>query len=96
MPVVDFTGTVAGKPALFDVSVRDVTIENMRSRVDMTKLNSAVIASGTDIDNFTVTNDSVEAYGSSNANTFGSYGNRNAVSINYGGIDKLSYRLRRC
>ncbi|MEZ4690464.1 MAG: hypothetical protein R3A12_09895 [Ignavibacteria bacterium] len=36
----------------------------------MTKLNSAVIASGTDIDNFTVTNDSVEAYGSNNSNTF--------------------------
>jgi hypothetical protein len=83
-PVVDFTGTVAGKPTIFDVSVRDVTIENLRFRVDMTKLNSAVIASGSDIDNFTITNDSVEAYGSSAAGTFGSYGNRNAIGINYG------------
>ena len=90
MPVVDFTGTVAGKPSVFDVSVRDVKLENLRIRVDMTKLNSAVIASGTDIDNFNITNDSVEAYGSSAAGTFGSYGNRNAVSINYSGPTNYS------
>ena len=63
----------------------------MRIRVDMTKLNSAVIASGTDIDNINVKDDSVEAYGSSAAATFGSYGNRNAISINYGG--PTNYRI---
>jgi len=90
-PVMDFTGTVSGKPTLMDVSVQNVTIENMRMRVDMTKLNSAVIASGTNIDNITITNDSVEAYGSSAAGTFGSYSNRNAISINYGG--GINYRI---
>ncbi|MBV6477796.1 MAG: hypothetical protein HGGPFJEG_00540 [Ignavibacteria bacterium] len=90
-PVIDFTGTVSGKPTLFDVSVRDVRLENLRMRVDMTKLNSAIIASGTDIDNITVKNDSIEAYGSSAAATFGSYGNRNAISINYGG--PINYRI---
>ncbi|HMS35306.1 MAG TPA: DUF1565 domain-containing protein, partial [Ignavibacteria bacterium] len=90
-PVVDFTGTVSGKPTIFDVSVPNVTLENLRIRVDMTKLNSGVIASATDIDNINIKNDSVEAYGSSNAMTFGSYGNRNAISINYGG--PTNYRV---
>ncbi|MBK7255276.1 MAG: right-handed parallel beta-helix repeat-containing protein [Ignavibacteria bacterium] len=89
--IVDFTGTVTGKPAIFDVSVPNVSIENLRIRVDMTKLNSAIIASATDIDNLSVKNDSIEAYGSSNAATFGSYGNRNAISINYTG--STNYRV---
>ncbi|MBK6876596.1 MAG: right-handed parallel beta-helix repeat-containing protein [Ignavibacteria bacterium] len=90
-PVLDFTGTVSGKPTLFDVSVRDVTIENMKMRVDFTKLSSAIIASGTDIDNIAVKNDSIEAYGSSNTASFGPYGNRNAISINYSG--STNYRI---
>jgi len=90
-PIVDFTGTVSGKPTIFDISVPNATIENLRIRVDMTKLNSGIIASATDIDNINVKNDSVEAYGSSGAGTFGSYGNRNAISINYGG--PTNYRV---
>ncbi len=89
--IVDFTGTVSGKPTIFDVSVPNVSIENLRIKVDMTKLNSAIIASATDIDNLSVKNDSIEAYGSSNAATFGSYGNRNAISINYTG--STNYRI---
>jgi hypothetical protein len=99
-PVVDFTGTVSGKPTIFDVSVPNVTLENMRIRVDLTKLSSAIIASATDIDNININTDSIEAYGSSNANPISPYGNRNAISINYnggtnyrvaaGGVDNIS------
>jgi hypothetical protein len=89
--IVDFTGTVSGKPTIFDVSVPNVSIENLRIRVDMTKLNSAIIASAVDIDNLSVKDDSIEAYGSSAALSFGSYGNRNAISINYFG--STNYRV---
>ena len=91
MPVINFTGTVSGKPTLFDISKRNVTIENIRFRVDVTKLASAIIASATDIDNLTIRKDSVEIYVSSNTATFGPYGNRNAFSINYGG--STNYRV---
>ena len=43
----------------------------------MTKLNSAIITSAVDIDNLSVKDDSIEAYGSSAALSFRSYGNRN-------------------
>jgi parallel beta-helix repeat protein len=80
-PTVDFTGTVSGKPTLFDVSVDGVTIDNIRFNVDLSKLRSAVIASGAGIDNITVKDNVVDAYGT----PAGTYGDRNAVSINYGG-----------
>src|SRR5690606_23693971 len=79
--VVNFTGTVSGKPALFDVSQPDVSIRNITFKVDLTKLSSAIIASALDLDSLTITNNTVEAYGSSNAASFGAYGNRNAISI---------------
>ena len=90
-PVIDFTGTVSGKPALADVSKPGVTFDNLKFKVDLTKLSSAIIASATDIDNFAVKNSAVEAYGSSMAGSYGSYGNRNAISINYGG--SIDYRV---
>jgi len=90
-PVVNFTGTVSGKPTLFDVSVKNVTIRNLRMKVDQTKLSSAIIASGTDIDNIAVKSDSIEAYASSAAGAFGGYGNWNAISINYSGA--TNYRI---
>ncbi|MBK8564255.1 MAG: hypothetical protein IPN76_13190 [Saprospiraceae bacterium] len=86
-PVVNFTGTVTGKPTLFDVSVDGVTIENIHFNVDLSKLRSAVIASGTGIDNITVKDNLIDAYGT----PAGSYGDRNAVSINYGG--STNYRV---
>ncbi|MBK9109244.1 MAG: right-handed parallel beta-helix repeat-containing protein [Saprospiraceae bacterium] len=80
-PIVDFTGTVTGKPTLFDVSVDGVTIDNIHFKVDLSKLRSAIIASATGLDNITVKNNMVDAYGT----PAGSYGDRNAISINYGG-----------
>ncbi|MBL7805895.1 MAG: right-handed parallel beta-helix repeat-containing protein, partial [Saprospiraceae bacterium] len=90
-PVIDFTGTISGKPALADVSKPGVTFDNLKFKVDLTKLSSAIIASASDIDNFTVKNSAVEAYGSSGAASYGSYSNRNAISINYGG--PIDYRI---
>jgi hypothetical protein len=80
-PVVNFTGTVAGKPTLFDVSVDGVTIENIHFNVDLAKLRSAIIASAAGIDNVTVKDNVIDCYGT----PAGSYGDRNAVSINYAG-----------
>jgi hypothetical protein len=90
-PVVTYTGIVAGKPTLFDVSVPAVTIENFNMNVDLTRLSSAIIASGTNIDNLTVKNNGITPTGTSNAASFGAYGNRNAISINYGG--SINYRI---
>ncbi len=86
-PTVDFTGTVSGKPTLFDVSADLVTIDNLHFNVDMSKLRSAVIASAAGIDNITVKNNVVDAYGA----PAGSFGDRNAVSVNYGG--PTNYRV---
>jgi hypothetical protein len=90
-PVINFTGTVSGKPTLFDVSQPNVTIENFEMRVDLVKLSSGIIASATNINNLTVKGNTIRAIGSSNAANFGTYTDRNAVSINYGGT--TNYRL---
>lgn len=87
-PVVDFTGTVSGKPTLFDVSVDNVKIDNFHFNVDLSKLKSAVIVSGTDIDNIIINNNLVDAYGTPAS---GTYGDRNAFSINYSG--PTNYRV---
>jgi hypothetical protein len=86
-PIVDFTGTVTGKPTLFDVSADGVTIENINFNVDLSKLRSAVIASSAGLDAITVKDNMVGAYGTPT----GSYGDRNAVSVNYGG--STNYRV---
>jgi hypothetical protein len=85
--VVDFTGTVSGKPTLFDVTANNVTIENVSFNVDLSKLRSAVIASSTGLDAITVKDNTISAYGT----PAGSYGDRNAVSVNYGG--STNYRV---
>ncbi|MEZ4887870.1 MAG: right-handed parallel beta-helix repeat-containing protein [Chitinophagales bacterium] len=90
-PIINFTGTVSGKATLFDVSADNVTINNLQFEVDFVKLSSAIIVSGAAIDNIDVTNNTINPYGSSGAGSFGSYGNRNAVSINYGG--STNYRV---
>lgn len=80
-PIIDYTGTVSGKPTLIDIPVDNVTIENLNFKVDLSRLRSAIIASGNGIDNITVKSNLIEPYGTA----AGSYGDRNAVSINYGG-----------
>lgn len=84
-PIINFTGTVTGKPTIFDISAKAVTIDNFNLKVDFTKLSSGIIASGTDLDNTVIKNNLIEAMASSGAASFGSYGDRNAVSVNYGG-----------
>lgn len=85
--MVNFTGTVSGKPTLFDVSVDQVVIQDMAFNVDLSKLRSAIIASAAALDNITVNNNNINAYGT----PAGSYGDRNAVSINYTG--STNYRV---
>ncbi|MFN0159113.1 MAG: InlB B-repeat-containing protein [Bacteroidota bacterium] len=87
-PVVDFLGTVSGKPTLFDISADGVIVDSMRFNVDLAKLKSAIIASAVGLDNITVINNVVDAYGTPSG---GLYGDRNAVSINYGG--NTNYRV---
>lgn len=86
-PVIDFTGTPTGKPTLFDITANNVTIENISFNVDLSKLRSAVIGSSANLDAITVKDNTISAYGSPS----GSYGDRNAVSINYGG--STNYRV---
>jgi hypothetical protein len=85
-PVVSFTGTTTGKKTLFDVSVNNVSIENLNIRVDQARLISAIIASSASLNNISVKNNRIDAYASSNAAPAGSYSDRNAVSINYSGL----------
>lgn len=87
-PVVNFTGTPAGKLTIFDVSADNVLIDNLNFKVDVAKLKSAIVASGAGIDKISVTNNLIEAYGTAMA---GNYGDRNAVSVNYGG--PTNYRV---
>ncbi|MGB3076111.1 MAG: right-handed parallel beta-helix repeat-containing protein [Chitinophagales bacterium] len=86
-PTVNFTGSVTGKPTLFDVSADGVTIDNIHFNVDLSKLRSAVIASAVTLDNIVISNNVIDAYGT----PAGSYGDRNAVSINYTGT--VNYRV---
>ncbi|OLY90647.1 hypothetical protein BUE76_01060 [Cnuella takakiae] len=88
LPIINFTGTVSGKPTLFDISVDAVTINRFHFNVDLAKLKSAIIASGNDIDLITITNNRIDCYGTP---ATGAYGDRNAVSLNYGGA--TSYRV---
>jgi hypothetical protein len=90
-PVVNFTGTVTGKTTLFDVSQPNVTIENFEMNVDLTKLHSGIVASASNIDNLTIKDNIINATGSSSAGNLSGYGDRNAVSVNYGG--STNYRV---
>lgn len=81
-PIVNFTGTVTNKATLFDVSVDNVTIDNIQFEVDLVNLSSAIIVSNAAIDNIDITNNTINPYGSSAAGST-SFGLRNAVSINY-------------
>jgi hypothetical protein len=90
-PVIDFAGTVSGKPTLFDITADGVTIDHLQFQVDLSKLNSAIIASAVNLDNIAVQNNVINPYKSVLNTYFGSYGNRNAISINYGG--PTNYRV---
>jgi hypothetical protein len=83
--MVDFTGTVTGKPTIFDIAGDGTVIDGIHFKVDLSKLNSAIIASHSGLDNITVQNNCIDPYHSTPMSYFGSYGNRNAISINYGG-----------
>lgn len=87
-PTVNFAGTVTGKPTLFDISVDGVKVQGIHFVVDLAKLKSAIIASGAGIDNVSITDNIVDAYGT----PAGSFGDRNAISINYGG-NPTNYRV---
>ena len=69
-PIINFTGTVTGKPTIFDISTKAVTIDNFNLKVDFTKLSSGIIASGTDLDNTVIKNNLIEATASSGAASF--------------------------
>lgn len=86
-PVIDFSSMVTGKPALFDVSADKVTIDSLHFNVDLSKLRSAIIVSGAGIDSVTIKDNLIEPYGT----PAGAYGDRNAVSVNYGG--PANYRI---
>jgi hypothetical protein len=87
-PIINFTGTPTGKPTLFDVTANNVTIENLQFDVDLSKLKSAIIASSTGLDNITVKDNMISAYGTPLA---GLYSDRNAVSVNHFG--NTNYRV---
>ena len=91
-PILNFTGTPAlsnGHPTIFDITTANVRIENLDFEVDLTKLNSAVLASAANISNLAVVNNTINPYRSGAITS--SFGNRNAISINYGG--PTSYRF---
>ena len=94
--MVDFTGTVTGKPTLFDIAGDGTVIDGIHFKVDLSKFNSAIIATDLDplslaLDNITIKNNCIDPYHSVLNTYFGSYGNRNAISINYGG--STNYRM---
>ena len=86
--ILSFNGTVAGKPTLFDISADGVTVDHMHFYVDLSKLKSAIIASAVGLDNIVITNNFIRGQGTPSS---GTYGDRNAVSVNYGG--NTNYRV---
>ncbi len=86
-PDVNYTGVVSGKPTLFDVTANNVSIENIHFNVDLSKLRSAIIASSVGLDNISIIDNTIDAYGA----PAGSFGDRNAVSVNYTGT--TNYRV---
>jgi hypothetical protein len=86
-PIVNFTGTpslVSGRLTLFEVTVPNVTIDNLKFQVDQSKVNSAVLASAADVSGLTVKNSDIIPYRSAAAFADANYSRRNAISINYG------------
>lgn len=83
--MVDFTGTVSGKPTLFDIAGDGTVIDGIHFKADLTKLSSAIIASHSALDNITIKNNCIDPYQSIAGTNLSPYGNRNAISINYGG-----------
>ncbi|GAB3690745.1 hypothetical protein GCM10027592_08220 [Spirosoma flavus] len=90
---VAYSGTVSGKPTLFDVSADGVTIQGIHFVVDLARLRSAIIASAAGIDNIAVKDNIIDPIGT----PAGSYGERNAISINYaayrvatGGVNSIT------
>lgn len=79
-PILDFTGTVSGEPTIFMVTANNVTIDGLQFDVDLAKLRSAIIASSTDLTGISIVNNEFTPYGT----PAGTYGLRNAVSVNYG------------
>lgn len=88
--MVDFTGTVSGKPTLFDIAGDGTVIDGIHFKVDLSKLSSAIIASHAALDNITIQNNCIDPYKSGPSYLSG-YGNRNAISINYNG--GINYRV---
>jgi hypothetical protein len=90
-PVINFTGSVSGKPALLDITADNVVVDHLQFETDLSKLSSAIIASAANLDNISVLNNVINPYKSIPLTYFGSYGDRNAISINYGG--NTNYRV---
>ncbi len=88
-PIINYTGAPAGRFALLDVIVPDVTIENIHFEVDLAKVKSAILASAPDVSNLTITGNEINPYRT--GAPLGAYGDRNAISINYGG--STNYRV---
>lgn len=81
-PLLDFTGTATGKSSIIDISANNVLIKNLDFHVDLSKINSAVIASSASMDTISIVGNHVSPY-KSTGDFAGAYGLRNAFSINY-------------
>ena len=84
-PILTCTGAASlpsGRLTQIEVTSANVTIDNFEFDLDMTKLNSAILASGP-TNNLTLTNNDINPKRPAAAAYAGSYGLRNAVSINY-------------
>lgn len=87
-PEITFTGTPTGKPAIFDISFDGVRIENLFFNVNLATLKSAIIASGTSIDQIEIIGNTITGFGTP---VSGNYTDRNAVSVNFSG--NTNYRI---
>jgi hypothetical protein len=83
--VLDFSGVAQGKPAVLDIAADSVTIEGIRFEVDLSLLNSAIIASSPTLDTITLSKLCIEPYESNPGVHYGPGEDRVAISINYGG-----------
>src|SRR6185437_12033378 len=81
--IVTFSGTATGVLSIFTVKAQNVTIKNFQINADLTKINSAIMNSGS-ATNLLITGNKILSNLSTPATFLGTYGNRNGISLSSG------------
>ena len=82
--VLDFSGITQGKPAILDIAADSITLDGLQFRVDLSILNSAIIASDPELDTIALINLYIEPYETVPGVSLGASEEQVAVCVNCG------------